>query len=87
MRDAAKALLAQSSVCASGSAAETANDKRSQVRVTARLARQDPFVAPRHFPFQGNLLFEAPKKTLVLSNKSFLVIFAFRRVILLRSDI
>ena len=71
MRDAAKALLAQSSVCASGSAAETANDKRSQVRVTARLARQDPFVAPRHFPFKGNLLFEAPKKLLFFRTRVF----------------
>ena len=37
-------MLAQSSVGASGSAAATANDKRSQVRVTAHFVRHYPFV-------------------------------------------
>ena len=37
-------MLAQSSVGASGSAAATANDKRSQVRVTARYTLHYPFV-------------------------------------------
>ena len=37
-------LLAQSSVGASGSAAATANDKRSQVRVTVRYTLHYPFV-------------------------------------------